>query len=310
MQWMKKRPSGSADRRDRRLDPQPSGSHRAGPSRCGEKDSASLFWAAPKNIWRPSPQALREAGIPFRAVELEQLATRPEVLDALALARALLNPQDRVAWLGVLRAPWCGLSLDDLHRIAGNDDPESRSRPVPELIAERLPLLSEEGRLAASRVLDTLASAPALRAANPTASLGTWLEHVWLRLGGAACVDATARANLDLLWSCLDRLQGGESELLGPGLAAALDKLTALPDPGASSDCGVQLMTIHKSKGLEFEVVIVPEMQAAEGRGKPRMLTWLERGLDRAGRLGRDYRVPGRALPTQGRRSRQGQGVG
>ena len=31
----------------------------------------------------------------------------------------------------------------------------------------------------------------------------------------------------------------------------------------------MQLMTIHKSKGLEFEVVIVPELQAAAGRGKP-----------------------------------------
>jgi ATP-dependent exoDNAse (exonuclease V) beta subunit len=227
----------------------------------------------------PIAQALREAEIPFRAVELEQLAARPEVLDVLALARALLNPQDRVAWLGVLRAPWCGLSLDDLHRIAGHDEQESSSRPVPELIAERLPLLSEEGRMAAGRMLDTLASAPALRATNPTASLGTWLEQVWLRLGGAACVDATARANLDLLWGCLDRLPGGEPDLLGTGLDAALEKLTALPDPGASSDCGVQLMTIHKSKGLEFEVVIVPEIQASVGRGRYRMLSWLERGL-------------------------------
>jgi ATP-dependent exoDNAse (exonuclease V) beta subunit len=229
----------------------------------------------------PIAQALREAQIPFRAVELEQLATRPEVLDALALARALLNPHDRVAWLGVLRAPWCGLSLDDLYRIAGSDEPEPRPRPVPELIAERLPLLSEDGRRAAARVLDTLAAVPALRAANPTASLGTWLEQVWLRLGGAACVDAAGRANLDLLWSCLDRLPGGEPDLLGPSLEAALDKLTALPDPGSNSECGVQLMTIHKSKGLEFEVVIVPEMQAAARRGTRKMLTWLERGLER-----------------------------
>ncbi len=244
----------------------------------GEKFRIAVLGRAKTHLV-PIAQALRNAGIPFRAVELEQLATRPEVLDALALARALFNPQDRVAWLGVLRAPWCGLSLDDLHRIAGSDEHESRSRPIPELIAERLPQLSEEGRMAAARVLETVTSAPILRAANPTASLGTWLELVWLRLGDAACVDATARANLDLLWSCLDRLQGGEPELLGTGLVAALDKLTALPDPGASSDCGVQLMTIHKSKGLEFEVVIVPEMQAGEGRGKPRMLSWLERGL-------------------------------
>jgi ATP-dependent exoDNAse (exonuclease V) beta subunit len=230
-----------------------------------------------RNHLAPIATALREAGIPFRAVELEKLADRPEVLDALALARALLNPQDRVAWLGVLRAPWCGLSLDDMHMLAG--EPELHNRPVLELLVERLALLSEAGRPAAARVLEALAAASTLRAAQPTASLGTWLEQVWLLLGGAACVDETARANLDLLWSCLDGLPGGEEDLLGPGLDAALDKLTAQPDPRASSDCGVQLMSIHKSKGLEFEVVIVPELQAAVGGGSRRMLTWLERGL-------------------------------
>jgi ATP-dependent exoDNAse (exonuclease V) beta subunit len=225
----------------------------------------------------PIALALREAGIPFRAVDLENLAARPEVLDALALARALLNPEDRVAWLGVLRAPWCGLSLDDLHTLAG--ERETANRTMPELLAERISLLSEDGQRAAARVLDAMAAASALRSAQPAFSLGTWLEQVWLLLGGAACVDATARANLNLLWSCLDGLPGGESDLLGPGLGAALEKLTAQPDPGASSDCGVQLMTIHKSKGLEFEVVIVPELQATTGRGSRKMLSWLERGL-------------------------------
>ncbi len=244
----------------------------------GEKYRIAVLARARKSL-TPIAQALREEGIPFRAVELEKLKDRPEVLDALGLARALLNPQDRVAWLGVLRAPWCGLALDDLYRLTSTDDPELLTRPVPELLAERLPLLSEEGQRAAGRVLGAMASAPTLRAARPTASTGTWLEQVWLRLGGTACVDASARANVDLLWSCLDRLPAGEQDLPCPALDAALDKLTALPDPEASSDCGVQLMTIHKSKGLEFEVVIVPDLQARTKSGERKMLSWLERGL-------------------------------
>jgi ATP-dependent exoDNAse (exonuclease V) beta subunit len=232
----------------------------------------------------PIAQKLRAAQIPFRAVDLEKLAARPEVLDALALARAILNPQDRVAWLGVLRAPWCGLSLADLHALTSCDDPATLSRPIPDLLAERLPIadefkLSNAGRTAASRVLHAFHSASQSRALQPTASLGTWLEQVWLSLGGAACVDASARANLDLLWDCLDRLPGGEADLLGPALATALEKLTALPDPTADPTCGVQLMTIHKSKGLEFEVVIVPELQARGGAYSGKLLSWLERGL-------------------------------
>jgi ATP-dependent helicase/nuclease subunit A len=227
----------------------------------------------------PVAEALREAGIPFRAIDLEKLDQRPEVLDALALARALLNPQDRVAWLGVLRAPWCGLSLADLHTLTSADDPELLKRPVPELIAERMQLLSEEGRVAARRVLQVVESIPRLRFAQPTASLGTWIEQAWLEVGGAQCVDAAARANLGLLWRALDSLPEGEQDLLGPALDAALEDLKALPDPGAESDCGVQLMTIHKSKGLEFEVVIVPDMQAKTTRGGLKLLSWLERGL-------------------------------
>jgi ATP-dependent helicase/nuclease subunit A len=245
---------------------------------AGQKYRIAVLARARKSL-TPIAQALREAGIPFRAVELEKLATRPEVLDALALARALLNPHDRVAWLGVLRAPWCGLALDDLHLLASADDPELLARPIPDLLAERLPLLGQEGRKAADRILEALSAVSQLRSAQPTSSLGTLLQQVWLRLGGAGCVDAAARANLDLLWSCLDGLPGGEQDLLSPALNAALDKLTALPDPSADSGSGVQLMTIHKSKGLEFEVVIVPELEAGVGGGKPKMLSWLERGL-------------------------------
>jgi ATP-dependent exoDNAse (exonuclease V) beta subunit len=227
----------------------------------------------------PIALALREAAIPFRAVDLESLSARPEILDALGLARALLNPLDRAAWLGILRAPWCGLTLNDLHSLTSADNEQLLARPVPELLAERLPLLSTDGRIAAERVLEAIAATPKKRFSQPAASLGTWLQQVWLSLGGAQCADITAHANLALLWQCLDGLPNGELDLLGPALNAALDRLTAQPDPAAGSECGVQLMTIHKSKGLEFEVVIVPELQSCSHRGKPRLLSWLERGL-------------------------------
>jgi len=228
----------------------------------------------------PVAEALRTAAIPFRAVDLEKLSARPEISDALALARALFNHQDRVAWLGVLRAPWCGLSLADLHLLTSDDDRELQSQPVSELLDERLHLLSKDGCFAVARVLRAMTSIPSLRSTQPTTRLGTLLESIWLQLGGVACVNSIARANLDLLWSCLDRLPSGEPDLLGAALDVALDKLTALPDPHSGSDCGVQLMTIHKSKGLEFEVVIVPELQASGGRGSNKMLSWFERGLE------------------------------
>ncbi len=227
----------------------------------------------------PIAQALRDADILFRAVDLETLSERSEVLDALALARALLDPEDRVAWLGALRAPWCGLSLTDLHVLASNDDPELLRHPVISLLTDRLVMLSEGGRRSAGRLVEMEREVSRLRAANPSISIGTWLEQAWLQMGGRDCTDATAQANLSLLWSCLDKLEGGEPDLLGAGLDAALEALTAQPDPDTDSNNGVQLMTIHKSKGLEFEVVIVPELQQRCGQGRGGLLSWLERGL-------------------------------
>jgi len=150
---------------------------------------------------------------------------------------------------------------------------------VPDLARERAHLVSPEGRLAVDRVLRTMAAAKRLRASQPAATLGIWLEQVWLELGGSQCVDAEGRVNLDLLWKSLDSLPQGEPDLLGSALVSALGDLKAQPDPAASGDCGVQLMTIHGAKGLEFEVVIVPDLQASPGRRAPSMLSWLERGL-------------------------------
>ncbi len=245
---------------------------------ANEKYRIAILGRARKSL-APIALALRDAAISFRAVELEKLQQRPEIIDALGLARALLNPQDRVSWLGILRAPWCGLSLADLHILVSADNADLLARPVPQLLSERKALLSTDGQAAVERVLRAIEFAERLRSTQPATTPGTWLEQVWLHLGGAQCADATARANLDLLWKCIDNLPQGEPDLLGPALGAALDKLTAQPDPAADGDCGVQLMTIHKSKGLEFEVVIVPDLQAGTGRGTHNMLSWLERGL-------------------------------
>jgi ATP-dependent helicase/nuclease subunit A len=233
----------------------------------------------------PIAEALREAAISFRAIELVKLNERPEVLDALALARAMLNPADRIAWLGVLRAPWCGLSLAELHLITSADDKTIAATAIPLLLRERLETLfagreiTPRAYAAAARVRDVLTYAARQRGEAASFALGTWLESVWKALGGEDTVNPEEHENLRVLWTALDSLADGEVDLLGPGLATALDRLFALPDPAASSEFGVQLMTIHKSKGLEFEMVIVPDLESPGNKTEYSMMSWLERGV-------------------------------
>ena len=219
----------------------------------------------------PLTAALREAGITYRGVELESLTDRTAIRDLVALAKAMLHAGDRTAWLAVLRAPWCGLSLADLLALAGND----AQAPVPSLMADPAAQsrLSPDGGQRLRRLGRALEAAIAGRGPR---TLGGWLKSAWLALGGPATVaDTSDLANAELLFAALDQL---ETEAGCWPEASAIDTAVdgIMASPVGSDDAPVQIMTIHKAKGLEFDVVIVPDLQRT-GRGSERpLLYWTQ----------------------------------
>ena len=86
--------------------------------------------------------ALERHRIAFQAIEIDQLGERQVVEDLMALTFALLHAADRVSWLALLRAPWCGLTLADLHTLSGSD----RDATIWDLLHRQHDFLSEDGR--------------------------------------------------------------------------------------------------------------------------------------------------------------------
>lgn len=215
--------------------------------------------------------ALKAAGLRFIAVDIDPLAERPVVQDLIALTFALTHPADRIAWLALLRAPWCGLTLGDLHALAGGD----RCRTVWELMQDEscLQALGGDGRARLERIRPVLARALRSRRRR---GLRAWVEDTWTGLGGPACCAGAgelddARALLDLL----DELDAG-ADLPDRGMLMERAKsLFARPDP--EGDPRLQIMTVHKAKGLEFDTVIVPGLGRKARNDEAQLLRWVRR---------------------------------
>ncbi|MEY4588559.1 MAG: UvrD/REP helicase, partial [Pseudomonadota bacterium] len=206
------------------------------------------------------------AGLAPLAVDMQGLAQNVAVQDAWQLTQALLNPADTIAWLSLLRGPWVGLTLAELHLL--------RSQPgvtvpaqIPACLAAQQ--LAPEAQTRLDRAWAALNLAWQERARKP---LRWWVEATWLALGGGACLaHSDDLNNLERYWQCLETTstQGEAPDLAR--IETALGKLFAAPS--ARADSHLQIMTIHKSKGLEFDAVFLPSLH--KNRRPPDKQLWL-----------------------------------
>jgi ATP-dependent helicase/nuclease subunit A len=228
---------------------------------------AHLFDIAPR---------LRRQGLRFRAVEIEALGHRTIVQDLLALTRALVHPGDRLSWLAVLRAPWCGLTLADLETLADEDQKAALWELMQD--AGRVARLSTDGRARLERVLTVMADCFARRRRGPLRRI---VEGAWIALGGPACAaDATDLADALAYLDLLEELEVAGDLVELDVLSERVEELFALPDVQATER--LQLMTIHKAKGLQFHTVIVPGLGRKPPPNQAPLLAWAERPNPRA----------------------------
>lgn len=217
----------------------------------------------------------RHPAIPFRAVDVEPLTDRAEVTDLLSLTRALLDPSDRIAWLAVLRSPLCGLSLYDLLQLTGEGPSAAPEATIRHLIATREPLLSADGRAALGRVWPLLAQAIQDGGRQP---LAVQVERLWRTMGGDAALSLDASLNAERYLHLLRQMENAGDEITLLTVQRRMERLYAAPHTGPAD---IELMTIHKAKGLEWDLVLIPRLEAPTAIRESEFLRWLE--FDRDG---------------------------
>ncbi|HEY9181958.1 MAG TPA: UvrD-helicase domain-containing protein, partial [Gammaproteobacteria bacterium] len=216
-------------------------------------------------------EQLRARGIAAHAVEIDSLGDHSVAQDLVGLTRALLHLHDRIAWLAVLRAPWCGLCWADLNALCG-DDSESAiwdllQRP------ERISRLGADGQ---ARVQSFAAAVEHAFEMRGHTTLSSWIERTWIELDGPACLDDEAeRSSAEQFFALLGGAETG-GDLDDPALLqAALDTVQQQAD--APRERGVEIMTMHRAKGLEFDTVVLLGLAREPRPDEPKALQWLAR---------------------------------
>lgn len=223
----------------------------------------------------PVREALMARGVPVRT-EQGRLTRRQEVLDLLALARWLLDPTAPLALVTLLRSPLVGLADDELYRIAGRDGLVAGMRRLLDGAAVD-GVDAGEALARLRRWRDDYAGRPLPEVLRRAADEADYLA-VLAALPQAERRLANVEKLLDDLWA---RRQAGLSD------EEAVSFYERRRDQDVSQDTegpvydvdadAVNLLTIHKAKGLEWPVVYLAGLAARPpaGPASSRTATWL-----------------------------------
>ncbi|MBA4492972.1 UvrD-helicase domain-containing protein [Paenactinomyces guangxiensis] len=207
-------------------------------------------------------QELARFNIPFHVVKGRGFYDRQEVLDLLHFLRLLIEPENRLALVGVLRSPFCGVSDETILRLAlqgswnGTDKEWTELRELPQ--EERSKLLAFN-RLRA-RAGEWVGSIHVADLMERILKECGYLTVLWATPDGKQ-----GAANLKKLIQQARSISGLEAfsvshylERVDLLIAEQQAETEALIESEHSDS--VKLMTIHQSKGLEFPVVYIPDL--------------------------------------------------
>ena len=218
-----------------------------------QQDSSIGILCRSRSHLEPLLTELSAAGIAWRSTDIDLLADLPIIQDLMNLYRILQNPEHRLSWFSVLRSPLIGLRLAQLQQLES----------VTDFVAE-LPSFATEF-VALQRLSEGFAWAKQHLFELPLREI---IEGLWLRLGGMDAYDEIA-LNHAMRWFELIEELGSDAYQL-PILERSVTRLFA----NSTADANVEVMTIHKSKGLEFDHVIVPFLHRGTRNDEAPLMLW------------------------------------
>jgi ATP-dependent exoDNAse (exonuclease V) beta subunit len=211
-------------------------------------------------------EALAHYGLEPYIVGRSDFWSSREAIDVLALLAVVANPLDDESLLSPLLGPACGLSSDALVLLRD----ATESGPIwPTLTKASRGEVDGVQADDCERARSFVTAIEAVRSALPVTPLGEVVEGVVTSTGyDLACLGrgrpVERMANLRRIGSLAAEYEASEARDLRGFLRWAEDSSDLEAESGVATEeeSGrvVRLMTIHKAKGLEFDMVCVPDL--------------------------------------------------
>ncbi|GJM14000.1 MAG: ATP-dependent helicase [Pseudohongiella sp.] len=220
--------------------------------------------------------ALREAEIPWLANEIDRLDTLPIISDLLSLTSAICNQADRLSWLALLRSPCCGICLEDLHVVANHRGNVSVFESLRQLsIKSQDTTLSADGKLRIGKIYRVLSDA---LAAKQQTNISRVVHNAFRELGGELIIRSDSeRVSIERYYEILKNAEVAGTLENFADFESKIARSFVSSSPTNRGDNPVQIMTIHKSKGLEFEHVFLPGLARLSRSDEKSLLLWHQR---------------------------------
>lgn len=194
-------------------------------------------------------QALRQTGLAFQGLDIDALASLEHIHDLYLLLKAMAFPEHRLHWLAFLRSPWVGLPLADLLILSQASEPQKSLWPAM-LKADTLALsVSAKQRL--QFIVPIFQNAFVLFGQQ---RLSVQLRQLFDALHGKALYGDALDSDFEAFYALVDKQAACIHNQDLARFEAALSALFAKRE----EICPIQVMTIHRAKGLEFDTVILP----------------------------------------------------
>jgi ATP-dependent helicase/nuclease subunit A len=224
-----------------------------------------------RSVLKKLDKAFKKYNIKYTGIDLLRLNNVQAIIDLVNLTKYIIDPDDNNALLGVLRAPYVGLKQTQLALILEECESKLTNINTEIRCKSTTDKLCEDSNHRLKNLIDCI---NIYAEPNNKIKLRYYIKTIWKKLKGDEFIGDLEDVDVECYFDLIGKVEKYNTIKDISVLDTELEKLFVQPSPDANHL--VQILTLHKSKGLEFDNVFIPCMHKRSTNSNSELMVWNE----------------------------------